>query len=87
MEGLQVRESHGELGIWKDGSGFHMERGLEGIKLGPSVKGGSWGGTGAFAPGWDCGKGRRCGWKRRPGGLVNLSWDWLAAEPGERLKS
>lgn len=79
MEGLQARESHGELGVWKDGSGFHMERGLEGIKLGAFSTG--------RQLGWDCGKGRRCGRERCPGHRVNLPWDWLAAVWGERVKS
>lgn len=56
MEGLQARESHGELEVWKDGSGFHMERGLEGT-------------LGAFSTGrqlgWDRGVCTRAGlWER-----------------------
>ena len=48
MEGLQGWESRGELGVWKDGSAFHMEHGLEGTKLGAFSTG--------RQLGWECGK-------------------------------
>lgn len=74
--------SQGEsVGVWKGVPGFYMEDGLEGIELEPLVQGSSCGGRGAFALGWDYGKGRGHWWEgwtpRRP---VKLPWDWLAPE-------